>query len=229
MAELTTLSLAKQCLRITNTDYDTQLTALIESAEYKLRDLCSRPDGWLNTTAHTEKIQGYGFGEIQLIYSPVTAITSVKVFSDSASSVTSDSASYRIADRAKSILLTPSAWYGVANSFYADWPFFQQDTWRGFGYSNVFRVSGVPNSPMAYPYTEVVYTGGYANQAAIPPDLVQAANEMTAVLFYSSGQDLTLSSERIGDYQYQVSDSRGGIDHIKELLGDHIRVVGVTP
>lgn len=199
MAELTSVTLFKTYVGATGTADDALLAVLIEAAELRIRRICNRPDGWLNTVAKTEKIPGSRFDSIPLIYTPVTAITSVKVFSSSGVSTTISSDYYRINDASDSVLMTASGTY-VANFDSG------MDTTTGYPYGTY----GYPLRVRAYPYTEVIYTGGYAAQANIPDDLENAANQYLAWMYFARKE-------------YKVEDHETWEKHLREMLSPYIR------
>lgn len=167
MAELTTVAMIQAAVMPSGTTADTTfITALIERAEEMMRTVCNRPLGWLNTSAKTETFPGsWTNGSLVLRYTPATAITTVKVYTASGTSSTLDSTGYRIMDDAATLAISTSS---------TSWEVPQ---------SRPLNTS--PDTMFAgpYPYTEVVYTGGYANQAAVPNDLEQAAIRVAALLY----------------------------------------------
>jgi hypothetical protein len=175
MAELTSVTLIKTYLGdVTGTASDVLLATLLEAAEREIRTLCNRPDGWLSGTTHTEKFYGARHAGVPLVNTPVTAITSVKIFTASGSSTTMAAADYRINEDANGLLFTSSMNSTWDAGF--DWP---------ENFVGVRRPSFYPTPTFAYPYTQVVYTGGYAAQTNIPDDLEQLANEYVAWMFWA--------------------------------------------
>lgn len=176
--ELTTAALVQAALFPAGTTPDTTyVTAAAQAAEDLIKRYCNRwPDGFLNTSAHTEKFPGdVTFGEpISLLYSPVTAITSVKVFTASASSSTIASTNYRIESNGLQLSFINYGSYDAALAWYAS----GMDVRPGPSFLDELGT--------AYPYTEVVYTGGYASQSVVPADLQQAAIDVARMIYNGS-------------------------------------------
>ncbi len=75
----------------------------------------------------------------------------------------------------------------------SDYAFFKRGTDSG------------PRMPVTFAGIVVEYTAGFANIAAIPEDLKQAAKMLVQYLFDMGNQDGTLASESIGSYSYSKS------------------------
>jgi uncharacterized phiE125 gp8 family phage protein len=186
VAELTTVAKLKTFLSITATTWDTLLTDLLEGAEDEIRRACNKGEGLFASGSRTQKFSGSSFDVLYLTHRPVTAITTVKVFTDSTNSTTVTSTDYRINDDGNAVLLQSSAvteamWTGVRTS-----RFWHPD----------YR------SMAAYPYTEVIYTGGYAT---IPDDLEEAARWYAAQLFLDRAVNHGFQSENLDKYGYTVA------------------------
>lgn len=179
MPELTTTAKVQAVMFPGGTTPDTTfIDNCLLRAEAEIRNLCGRPDGWTNTASHTETFPGVQInGRLVLRNDPVTAITTVKIFASSGNSSTISSSLYRIDTDASMLLFIPGVQGGLAYATV---------------FTNALDVSAYTNPPtppddlgIAYPYTEVVYTGGYG-ASSIPVDLEQIANEFTAALYYRS-------------------------------------------
>lgn len=185
MAELTNRTDLKTYLGIAGTANDDLLDDLLEEAEDRIRRLCGKGEGLFASGARTEKRPGVGYPIVYLTHRPVTAITSVKVYYSSTDSSTLDSTTYRINDEASAVMVydwTRIAW----DSGEPDPP--RSTLWRPYA-----------RGLSAYPYTEVVYTGGYST---IPDDLAGHAKWYAAQLYLSKGVNASLQSESLGHYSY---------------------------
>lgn len=202
MAELTTRAKVKEYLGVasTVTTWDTLITDLLEGAEKEIRRLCNKGDGAFATGARTEKRSGAGQRVIYLTHRPVTAITTVKVFTAVSTSTTTDSGDYRINDDATALLLQSCADWGWSDSCRRS-PFWKPDA----------------HSQVAYPYTEIIYTGGFTT---IPDDLEEAARWYTAQLFIDKGTSHTKQSENLDKYGYTLAtpDASGTSPRFRELM-----------
>lgn len=194
---------------ITSTTDDTLISELIERAEYRIRRVCGKGTGLFASGSRTEKFPGYGVPVLYLTHRPVTAITSVIAYSSSTSSSTLDSTTYRINDEATAVMLwdwTDVAW-DVGGPDYS----VRGALWRPY--------TGRDKS--AYPYTQVIYTGGYST---IPDDLEDAAVWLTAQLYHGRTIKAGLQSENLGNYGYtRAQGENDAIDNeLRERLRDYI-------
>lgn len=181
---------------ITASTWDTVLAALLDAAEAMGYTICNRP-GW-SSAATTMKVAGIDHSSIPLLRSPSSAITSVKHVFSSTSSETLDSTTYRTDanPRVETLYLDSSPIYSRVLQGIQGYDTAQVGTYGDIG------PAGTPNRVVAYPYTEVVYTGGFATQGDVPSDLVYAANEVTKAMFLSRDTDPSMQSENHGNYSY---------------------------
>lgn len=196
MPELVALSHLKDWLSITDTQSDTFLTTLLNRAEAMIESWCNRPAGWITAT-FTERFDGECHGRVVLLNTPVTSITSVKVFTDNSTATTLSSTVYR-SDSTTGIL----SFIDAANELYDvgyDWPIFPAAFPSGFRNG------------------QVIYVGGYAS-SAIPLDLQQIAVDVASELYRMRGASRSLKSETLGQYSYTRADDMGTFTSVKEQL-----------
>lgn len=193
--ELCTVAEVKSVLGISATIYDTVIATSIAFAEKYMANMCDRRDDstgmvstgptWLAST-HTENRPGALQETITLRYWPVTTITSVSIVGGVSSSVALSSSSYRIDQNARTLRFLgrrQTAW--DAGMMPTDSPYAVEpiDTNR------------------AYPYTSIVYTGGFT-AGSVPADLNMAAIELARQIFQRRQRDTTLSGETLGNYSW---------------------------
>lgn len=183
MAELATVAMAKTWMGITSSADDALLADILERAEGMIRVWAGRPSGFLTAT-WTEKFDGECYEGVRLTYTPITSITSVKIYYDATGSVTVASGDYRtdLATGQLRLLNTPSVLWDTGYPY---------DERRAF--------------PAGFRNIEVVYVGGYANQAAVPDQLEHAALTVVKFLFDTRRQTAGLQSENLGQYSYTLS------------------------
>lgn len=198
MAELSSISLVKSQLGISVTTWDTELLAILNSAETMIADWCDRRDnsaGMLGTesrwvsAAHTENLPGALQASVGLRFWPVTAITSVTVVGSSISSVALNSTTYRIDSDQRTLRML--------GSYQDAWLVGLMDHPPPAAPNIAYQI----NTNNAYPYTAIVYTGGF-NSSAIPTSLSQAAIELTSRMFQKRKRDSSLTGEGIGNYHW---------------------------
>lgn len=207
-AELTSTSLVKSQLGITSSTYDTIIGTLSVNAERLMANMCDRRDdsagmvgttsSWLSAT-HTQNIPGAIWNALQLRYWPCTAVTSVAIYTSVTSSVTLGSYLYRVDQDTKTLRFLgqqPVAWDG--GFIAADYPYAVQTI----------------QTQNSYPYTSVVYTGGFTG-GSIPGDLSQAATELTCQMFLRRKRDNSLTGETLGKYSYTAADIKGWGDYLE--------------
>ena len=184
--------------------------------------MCNRPklgstSGWASGE-RTVKFPGRQFGSLALSYSPVSAIGSVKVYTSSTSSETLDSAYYRLNYNLESVYIESTTRFGYSG--------------YGGGVPGLFadiEPLGQLDRVAAYPYTEVVYTGGFANQDAVPEDLVFAANSVAGWMYFVRTSDPSKQSESLGNYSYVSKIIGKGLtlnEYALDLVSAHIRYAG---
>lgn len=197
MPELSSITNVKSQLGITVTTWDTELTAILNAAEVMIADWCDRRDNsagmvatesrWISAT-HTENIPGALQRSVALRFWPVTAITSVTVYGANSTSSVVSSSTYRIDADQRTLKFGGSyqaGWELGLVSFQNIPPYMQ------------------PIDPLggAYPYTAVVYTGGFGS-GTVPLSLQQAAIELTSRIFQKRKRDTTLTGESLGEYSW---------------------------
>jgi hypothetical protein len=201
VAELTTLAALQEYLSITDSSYDAVLTNTLERAEDRIRRVCGKGDGLFASASRTEKIPGTGRPIIYLTHRPVTVITSVIAYADASTSSTLTSTTYRINDEQTGVMLTD--W---ANPLWdMGGPEYRRTSalWRPYA-----------REQTAYPYTQVIYTGGYAT---IPDDLAECALWLASQMYRERGVNYAVQSESLGHYSYTLANSANGNAITQEL------------
>lgn len=193
--ELCTVAEVKSVLGISATTYDTVIATSIAFAEKYMANMCDRRDDstgmvstgptWLSSV-HTENRPGALQETITLRYWPVTTLTSVSIVSALSTTVALSTASFRVDQNARTLRFLgrrQTAW--DAGMMPTDSPYAVEpiDTNR------------------AYPYTAIVYTGGFT-AGSVPADLSMAAIELARQIFQRRQRDTTLSSETLGNYSW---------------------------
>ncbi len=222
-AELTTVADVKTYLGITASTDDTLLGALLQAAELMLREWCNRKNGWI-TAAQSERFDGELANTLVLTYTPITVDPVITVTGYGSTSVTVNSDLYRV-DVSEGIVvfrLSPIGAFqvGLPTQY---WPL-----------STSPNRAPQPNFGAGNQTVLVTYTGGYANTAAVPLDLAQAAIEATAFLYRQRKYTLGLQSETLDRYSYTLANSGNAPintlrdDLVNGLLGPYIRRGGYS-
>jgi hypothetical protein len=184
MAELTTLADVKGWLGVTTSAMDATLTRLIEAAEARIRGICGSRDSFLTAT-FVETFDGDAAQIIRLKNGPITSITSIV-----ADGVTISSDLYSF-----------NASRGVVGFTHP-----ARSTYWSTAMPSGLLVTGRSfNSPSfgnGFNTVTVTYVAGYANQAAVPADLQQAAVELAGLYFQAMERDPGINSETLGSYSY---------------------------
>jgi hypothetical protein len=186
VAELTNRTDLKTYLGLSGTTYDDLLDDLLEEAEDRIRRICNKGEGLFASGPRTEKKPGLGYPIVYLTHRPVTAIASVKLYYSATDSSTLASDVYRINDEGSAVMVYD--WTRIAWDSGEPEPPLRSAMWRPYA-----------RGLSAYPYTEIVYTGGYGT---IPDDLAGIAKWYAAQLYMGRGINATLQSENLGDYSY---------------------------
>lgn len=170
---------------ITATTYDTQLAVIIPA----LQDTIERWTGRkFDTATFTDKLDGADYDSVTVKNPPIVSVTSVTI-----NYVPSGSAALDASDFLFSTTDDGRLWL-AASGIYRRGP--DQD--------------GMPVSPAFGPYLRfpkgrenvaVVYVGGYSSMT-MPGSLKFAMYKLTAIALNQAGIDLTLKSERLGQYGY---------------------------
>lgn len=189
MASLISISEYKVWAGITGTAQDALLTVLVDAVSMEVRRLCDRNlTNGFESASRTERYDGTNDSTIQLIEWPVTAITSVTLYSAGGDTQVLDSSTYRV--NGDSGVLSridpkmgryPVTAFGTVNATFSVQPWFDQ------GFDNV----------------EVVYTGGYAT---IPADIKMACYRLTDLAYAARGRNMGIQSESLGGYSYTNMD-----------------------
>lgn len=202
LPELATVAGVKSQLGITVTTFDTAIGTILNAAETMIADWCDRRDNsagmvgtesrWISAS-HTEQFTGALQPCLGLRFWPVTAIASVSVVGSGSTSVALQSTSYRIDKDQRTVRLlgTPqAAWEtGMVAMAYPTLP----PTSSGW-YAQI-------DTANAYPYTEVVYTGGFG-AGTVPLSLQQAAIELASRMYQRASRDILLTGETLGNYSW---------------------------
>lgn len=208
MAELTNRTDVKTYLGLSGTSYDDLLDDLLEQAEDTIRRICGKGTGLFASAARTEKFPGAFQEIIYVTHRPVTAVTSVKVYTSSSNYTTVDSTWYRINDEGTAVMLAGDV-DDIAWDIGDPAPPVSR-LWRRYAARQV----------KAYPYTELVYTGGYGT---IPDDLAGHAKWYTGQLFMNRRTNSAMQSESLGDYSYtRASGGNTEMNELRERLRDYI-------
>lgn len=190
MGNLITLTDLKTALNISGTAEDDRLNLAIAQAEAAILRACGRSS--FLTASYAEKHDGCGHSALWLRHTPITAITSVVDVTDTTTSTTLLASEYTY-DAA-----TGELWmYG---SRMHDTPELSSSNFSGRRRAVV-----------------VSYTGGYANQAAVPADLQAAAMRIANATYYEHKQDPSIASETHGNYS--VSRAGAGANTQAMLAG----------
>ena len=198
LPELATVSGVKSQLGITVSTYDTALGTILNAAETIIAEWCDRRDNssgmvgtesrWISA-AHTEQFTGALQPALGLRFWPVTAITSVSIVGSSGTTTALSSILYRIDADQRTVRFAGS--YAVA--------------WESGIMAQMY-----PNAPMdlrqintsnAYPYTSIIYTGGFGS-GTVPLSLQQAAIELASRMFQRASRDVLLTGETLGNYSW---------------------------
>jgi len=189
MAALTTTARYKTWSGIVGTAQDTVLGYILDGVSAEVRRWCDRNlTNGFESVSRTERYDGTGEQTINLIEWPVTAITSVKVYSASGDYETLDADTYRV--NADSGVLSridpvrarfPTTAFGTVESQFSVQPWFPE------GFDNI----------------EVVYTGGYATT---PADLEMNVWRLMDLAYAARGRNFGLQSESLGQYSYTNMD-----------------------
>lgn len=220
---LTTLAKIKTHLGITVSTYDTQLTAMAEAAEGRIFEYTNRPDGFASGS-HTEYFDGEWFPTLPaLLYSPITAVASVKIIRGEGSSETLDLSTMSI----DGLPLDGTAFstrvgiIAMRSRGATNWE-------HGDPYVSGPSIRGVPNFGGGFRRVQVIYTGGYGT---IPAALDFATIEFTAHIWRRKDRDPALKSESLGDYSYTLadfaSDAQAIPSQVRDLIDPYRRRVGL--
>lgn len=180
MAELTTIAAVKTYLGETGTGNDALLSTTLASVERMIRGLCNRPNGFVSAI-QTERFDGEWAQQLVLTYTPVASVTTVKAYTDNTTTVTFNSALYRLDPNTYSGILSLIAAPDVLWDLGFEWPV------------------GSSKFPGGFRNMEVVYPGGYTT---VPADLSQIAIEFTSTMFRQRKFDPSMQSETLGNYSY---------------------------
>jgi hypothetical protein len=208
--ELTTVSAVQIDLGIAT---DTAiLTAKLAAAENLIRSMCNRRQGWTSATV-TEVFNGEDASKLVLTCTPVQSITSIVVAN--AAGATSTTVS--------SDLYTYASDTGIVGFTYTGSGLWQAGYWpvsdRGA------RFQQVPAFDAGFQNVTVIYVGGYS-AATIPPELTEAAKQLTTFMYESRTIHGGFRSEDLGNYSYEANDVglKGFCEELRAgLLADYIR------
>ncbi len=192
---IVTLANTKTYLGYTDTSKDSQLTTLIAGVQAELERYTGRT---FDSGTFTEYYDGGNASSITLHSPPVTSITSVSLVSiDRTVQVTLDSTTY-YCDPKSGVLSRRGggSWYtGWADS---DWSWGMNTDSMPTGYIN----GDAPRfSDRTFQGVKVIYVGGYTSQT-MPSDLQLLMYDLVATRLAMIGRDLSLSSEKLGNYAY---------------------------
>lgn len=189
---IATVAQYKAYAGITTTDFDTRLAIILPQVQAWGERYCGRI---FDQADYIERYSGDDSSSIIIKNAPIVSVTSIKVFCSPADTTgrTVDSGTYTFdtEDNGGIIKFTPS-YFARRGSFsfesrspeFADYRNFQN------GFLNV----------------QVTYKGGFDT---MPTDLVAAFFDAVTVKLNSAGVDLSMESEKLGEYQYR----RGGWAH----------------
>lgn len=203
--ELTTLADVKSWLGVIDASQDAAITRMILAAEARIRGLCGNVTSFLTGT-YTQTFDGNNAQILWLKHAPVTSITSIVI-----DGTTLDSTTYTL-DAARGAV----GFKYPARSTTFSLPGNGALTITGQSYNT-------PSFGGAYQSVVVTYVGGYANQAAIPYDLQQAAVELAALYYMARDRDPGLQSESHSNYSWTRGDAGDSIAEILPKLGPYLR------
>lgn len=185
MASLISIAEYKVWSGISGTSQDALLTVLVDAVSMEVRRWCDRnTTNGFESMSRTERYDGNDEQTIQLMEWPVTAVTSVTVYTAGGDTDVLDADTYRF-DGDSGVLSRidprlarfPVTAFGTVNSTFSVQPWFER------GFNNI----------------EVVYTGGYAT---IPADLKMACYRLTDLAYTARGRNMGIQSESLGSYSY---------------------------
>lgn len=185
MASLISIAEYKVWAGISGTSQDALLTVLVDAVSMEVRRWCDRnTTNGFESMSRTERYDGNDEQTIQLMEWPVTAVTSVTVYTAGGDTDVLDADTYRF-DGDSGVLSRidprlarfPVTAFGTVNSTFSVQPWFER------GFNNI----------------EVVYTGGYAT---IPADLKMACYRLTDLAYTARGRNMGIQSESLGSYSY---------------------------
>lgn len=189
MASLISIAEYKVWSGISGTSQDALLTVLVDAVSMEVRRWCDRnTTNGFESMSRTERYDGNDEQTIQLMEWPVTAVTSVTVYTAGGDSDVLDTDTYRF-DGDSGVLSRidprlarfPVTAFGTVNSTFSVQPWFER------GFNNI----------------EVIYTGGYAT---IPADLKMACYRLTDLAYAARGRNMGIQSESLGGYSYTNMD-----------------------
>lgn len=205
MPELGVLASVKEELGISDTTYDTLLTSYLNTAERSLCDLAGRMASSNGSRlaasgSITLNVPAIRLKVVRLDNWPVSSITSVREYTADSTYTDVPSTHYRLDSDQRTLRLS--------GNNYAAWDY-------GRPYINTYGTLESLSVPIrtteAYPYTQIVYVGGFTTdsaQAAYPHNLVQAIHDFAKQIFLSRDRDGYMESEQLGKYSYTLNTSQ---------------------
>lgn len=201
--QLTTIANLKDWLGITGGDSDAFLDRIILAAEARIRGICNSRTSFLTGT-YVENFDGNNSQMLRLKHTPVASITSIVNASG-----TVDASTYSL-----------NSGRGVVGFTYAG----RSTKWStAFASGQIVTGQSFPSPSFGDNFNDVVvtYIGGYANIAAVPADLSQAALELAAIYYQSRDRDPGLQSETMGAYSWTKSVAGEEMENIMAKLSPY--------
>ncbi len=226
--ELTTVALVRNYLGDQDAD-STQITAYATAAEAAIARMCGRFDAagnhWL-TASRVERIDGEWSPDVLLKFTPITALTYVRVTTNATAYSAVDTTLLDVDGIAIADLSASVAGY-TGRLGHRNGGLSGVRSWFDTGLSEPGPLSCIPNFGGGSNRVVVSYTGGYATVAAIP-ELSLAATMLASQFYYGSLYDPTVKTENLGEYSYTNETNpftnKQSASTFEALVGPHLKV-----
>jgi len=199
--KLTKLETVKAELGITDNSQDTLLDNLIEQASSFIKNYCDREFG---RATYRELVPSYGNQYLVLSQTPIHSVEYVKLYD-----TTISNEEYTVIND-KGFIYRKYGW-----------------GWETLLYSGT--VSAIPIASGEIPIYEIKYTAGYllpndtGDGERLPLVIERVCIDLTKIFYYSAKRDITIASERFGDYSVSFKENR--LAEIVSVLDKYRRII----